>query len=86
MVIEKGADVTSINVGDRVAARKPHHQYVTAEEDELVLIPAGVSDEDATWFGLANITFVLWARGKFSLLTFARRGSSWQQLTVPQQH
>ncbi|MEM7735316.1 MAG: zinc-binding alcohol dehydrogenase [Deinococcota bacterium] len=56
VVIEKGADVTSINVGDRVAARKPHHQYVTAEEDELVLIPAGVSDEDATWFGLANIT------------------------------
>lgn len=50
-----GDAVTGCGQGDRVAVRKPHHQYVLASQHALVPVPEGVSDEDATWFGLANI-------------------------------
>jgi 2-desacetyl-2-hydroxyethyl bacteriochlorophyllide A dehydrogenase len=50
-----GAGVRGVREGDRVAVRKPHHQYVVAAEGALTPIPDDVTDEDATWFGLAKI-------------------------------
>jgi threonine dehydrogenase-like Zn-dependent dehydrogenase len=50
-----GPGVTGLAEGDRVAARRPHQQYVTVPANALTPIPDGVSDEAATWFGLANI-------------------------------
>lgn len=54
-VIAVGSEVQDFKPGDRVAARAHHHQYIRTTPDRLYLIPEGVSDEDATWFGLANI-------------------------------
>jgi 2-desacetyl-2-hydroxyethyl bacteriochlorophyllide A dehydrogenase len=54
-VVAVGADVEGVSEGDRVAVRKSHQQYVTAAPRALALIPDGLSDEAATWFGLANI-------------------------------
>ena len=44
-----------LEVGSRVAARRPHHQFVVAKEEALFTIPDGVSDEDASFFALAKI-------------------------------
>lgn len=55
-VVAVGRDVSEVREGDRVAVRGPHRQYVVAQADRLLRIPEGVSDEDATWFGLAKIT------------------------------
>lgn len=50
-----GPNVSDYRVGDRMAARAPHRQYVVLRADHLYPIPESVSEEDATWFGLANI-------------------------------
>jgi threonine dehydrogenase-like Zn-dependent dehydrogenase len=39
-----------------VAYRREHRQYFVVDAEEALLIPDGVSDEAATWFGLATIT------------------------------
>ena len=49
-------DVSTLCPGDRVACRREHRQYFVVDADEALLIPEGVSDEAATWFGLATIT------------------------------
>jgi threonine dehydrogenase-like Zn-dependent dehydrogenase len=38
-----------------VAIRANHRQYILTSPQRLYRIPDGVSDEDATWFGLGNI-------------------------------
>lgn len=50
-----GAEVTGLQVGDRVAVRANHRQIFVTEAARALKIPAGVSDEEATWFGLACI-------------------------------
>jgi threonine dehydrogenase-like Zn-dependent dehydrogenase len=50
-----GPEVTEVAVGDRVASRAHHRQIYVADTARMLRIPDGVSDEDATWFGLANI-------------------------------
>lgn len=50
-----GSDVTDVAVGDRVASRAHHRQIYVADTSRMLRIPDGISDEDATWFGLANI-------------------------------
>jgi 2-desacetyl-2-hydroxyethyl bacteriochlorophyllide A dehydrogenase len=50
-----GAAVTDVSEGARVAVRRSHQQFVTVISNAVRLIPDGVSDEAATWFGLANI-------------------------------
>lgn len=50
-----GPEVTGVEIGDRVAVRANHRQYFVANTTRLVKIPDGVSDEEATWFGLACI-------------------------------
>lgn len=54
-VVAVGSDVTSVREGERVAVRQPHQQYVVVPVEALYRVPDGVSDEDATWFGLATI-------------------------------
>lgn len=55
VVEQVGPDATRFKPGDRVIIRQNHHQFITAPETACLPIPDGVSDEDATWFGLANI-------------------------------
>lgn len=54
-VVEVANDVTQFQAGDRVALSSPHRQYQVCRADRAFPIPDGVSDEDATWFTLANI-------------------------------
>ncbi|GCE10774.1 zinc-dependent alcohol dehydrogenase [Tengunoibacter tsumagoiensis] len=56
-VIEKGAEVTNVEVGARVALRCEHKQYTVVSTDEIDIyhIPEGVAEEDATWFHIATI-------------------------------
>lgn len=50
-----GENVEGWHEGDRVAARLPHRQCVIAPADQVYPVPDGLSDEEATWFGLATI-------------------------------
>lgn len=54
-VVAVGADVTGLVPGQRVASRSSHAQFVLAAAERCVPVPDAVSDEDATWFGLAAI-------------------------------
>jgi len=54
-VLQVGPDVRDLQPGDRVATRTRHGQYSIADASRAVKIPDAVSDEDATWFGLAGI-------------------------------
>jgi len=54
-VLAVGEGVTKWKVGDRVACRWQHRQSFVIDADEALAIPDGVSDEAATWFGLATI-------------------------------
>ena len=54
-VLAVGSAVEGIEVGQRVASRSRHAQLVLADAQRCVPVPEGVSDEEATWFGLACI-------------------------------
>lgn len=54
-VVATGTGVEGLSEGDRVAVRQPHRQHVIVRSGAVSRIPDGVCDEDATWFGLANI-------------------------------
>jgi 2-desacetyl-2-hydroxyethyl bacteriochlorophyllide A dehydrogenase len=54
-VLEVGEGVDNFQRGDRVATRAPHFQFYVADAARTLKIPDGVSDEDATWFGIASI-------------------------------
>jgi len=54
-VISIGNDVQGVCDGDRVGVRASHCQYVVTTPDRLYPVPDGVTDEDATWFSIANI-------------------------------
>lgn len=54
-VVRIGAEVRRFKVGDRVASRTAHQQFVTAAEDAVVTIPAEVTNPEAVWFGLGTI-------------------------------
>jgi 2-desacetyl-2-hydroxyethyl bacteriochlorophyllide A dehydrogenase len=55
VVLEVGPDVTEFKPGDRVASRSNHRQHVLSAASRAIRIPDGVTDEEATWFGLAKI-------------------------------
>lgn len=57
-VVAMGADVSQFQVGDRVACRAGHCSLFNFAADKALAIPDGVSDDAATWFGLAKITQV----------------------------
>jgi len=54
-VLQVGEGVTAFQPGDRVATRMSHRQYFVLEAERALKIPAAVSNEEATWFGLAGI-------------------------------
>lgn len=54
-VLAVGDEVEEVRVGDRVASRTQHRQYAVIDTTRMLPIPDGISDEDATWFGLAGI-------------------------------
>ena len=62
-VLEVAPDVTNWKVGDRIATRAGHRQFNVLNlgdansHDSLraAPIPDGISDEDASWFGMASI-------------------------------
>jgi len=53
-----GQGVTRVKVGQRVATRYWHATHVVRPETEVIPIPDGVGDEEATWFGLGKIVQV----------------------------
>jgi 2-desacetyl-2-hydroxyethyl bacteriochlorophyllide A dehydrogenase len=50
-----GPGVEGVREGDRVGARAPHRGHALVRSERLYPIPDGVTDEDATWFGISNI-------------------------------
>ena len=56
-VVEVGGEVERWKIGDRIAVRAPHRQFnvVSGTDGRAAPIPDGISDEDATWFGMAFI-------------------------------
>lgn len=63
-VLDVAPDVSNWKVGDRIVSRSPHQQYrvldVSANDSSSRLgpIPAAISDEEASWFGMACIAQV----------------------------
>jgi threonine dehydrogenase-like Zn-dependent dehydrogenase len=55
VVLAVGEGVEGLRPGDRVASRSPHRQLATVNASRALKIPDAVSDEEATWFGLACI-------------------------------
>ncbi len=53
-----GSQVKDIKAGDRVTAQYPHQALFVTHASAVTPVPDGVSDEDATWFAIANITQV----------------------------
>jgi len=58
-VVAVGSGVNAFKPGDRIALRHSHQQHVLTDAEVLseraVRIPEGVSDEEATWFGISKI-------------------------------
>ena len=54
-ILEVGDEVENFKVGQRVASRSNHHQYVIARQDQAGLIPDDISDESASWLAFASI-------------------------------
>jgi predicted dehydrogenase/threonine dehydrogenase-like Zn-dependent dehydrogenase len=48
-VVAVGKGVEGFSIGDRVASNGPHAEYVSVPKNLVVQIPAGVSDEEATF-------------------------------------
>jgi 2-desacetyl-2-hydroxyethyl bacteriochlorophyllide A dehydrogenase len=57
-IVAMGSDVTGLAEGQRVAARAGHRQYAITTAQRVCAIPDGVTDEEATWHGLASIVQV----------------------------
>lgn len=55
-VVEVGQGVTEVKEGDRVSVGVPHQGRFKARPEQLYPVPAGISDEDATWVSLALTT------------------------------
>src|SRR5262249_22650604 len=54
-VVEVGAETPRTWIGRRVASNSPHARYVVAKESSLRPIPAGVPDDGAAFFAIAEI-------------------------------
>ncbi|MBU6352357.1 MAG: zinc-binding dehydrogenase [Chloroflexi bacterium] len=54
-VVGLGAGVETLQLGQRVATRARHAQYSVVDSQRCVVVPDGIPDEEATWFGLASI-------------------------------
>ena len=56
-VVECGADVNNVEVGQRVALRSPHAEEQCVPASDCLAIPEGIDPETAAWFALAKITY-----------------------------
>ncbi|MFH5801428.1 zinc-binding alcohol dehydrogenase [Haladaptatus sp. CMAA 1911] len=54
-IVEVGAGVDEERIGTRVAVWEPHQRYTVVGKDDYHVVPDGVSDEEATFFGIAQI-------------------------------
>jgi 2-desacetyl-2-hydroxyethyl bacteriochlorophyllide A dehydrogenase len=54
-VVALGEQVTGWQIGERVASKGNHAAYVLVESNAAQRVPAGLADEDATFFSLASI-------------------------------
>lgn len=57
-VVEVGAGVTTLSVGDRVALRHGHASEAIQAAADCVKVPAGLDPRQAAWFALAKIAFM----------------------------
>lgn len=54
-VIEVGPDADRNLIGETVASYSPHAMYVSAPQNEVMVVPQGVSEDDASFFMIAEI-------------------------------
>ena len=54
-VVEVGAEIEGVAVGERVAGFGEHRKQTVVDADHMVVIPDDVSYEEATWFPIAVI-------------------------------
>lgn len=66
-VVSVGSGVDQVKPGDRVAARANHRQFTTLPAHSLYSVPGAVSDEDAAWFGIANIVQIAVRRASHTM-------------------
>ncbi len=57
-VVACGPDVDNVREGQHVLNTGPHASLVLADADRLVLVPDGVSDEDASFLVLSTISLI----------------------------
>ncbi|MBN1345934.1 MAG: zinc-binding alcohol dehydrogenase [Phycisphaerae bacterium] len=57
-VLDVGADVESLAVGDMVASLHPHASYHVAFADEFHRVPSDVPIKHATWIAFTRVAFV----------------------------
>jgi 2-desacetyl-2-hydroxyethyl bacteriochlorophyllide A dehydrogenase len=57
VVEEVGKAVTTLKVGDRVTSRARHSSHAVTKAENCYRIPDALTFEQASWFGLAKITF-----------------------------
>jgi L-iditol 2-dehydrogenase len=55
IIIDVGQKVSRFKRGDRVVSRKSHASHVIASKNELMMIPDGLSFDEATFFALGSI-------------------------------
>ncbi|MFQ6095293.1 MAG: zinc-binding alcohol dehydrogenase [Candidatus Bathyarchaeia archaeon] len=55
VVVSMGSRASRFKVGDRVVSRKNHASHVIASENELMMIPKGLSFDEAAFFALGSI-------------------------------
>lgn len=54
-IVDVGPDADKNLIGKTVASYSPHAMYVSAPQDEIIVVPHGVSEEEASFFTIAEI-------------------------------
>ncbi|MCX8183906.1 MAG: zinc-binding dehydrogenase [Crenarchaeota archaeon] len=54
-VVDVGPDADRSLIGKTVASYSPHAMYVSASQKDVMLVPQGVSEEEASFFTIAEI-------------------------------
>ncbi|MBO3800638.1 MAG: zinc-binding dehydrogenase [Candidatus Brockarchaeota archaeon] len=54
-VVEVGPDADRSLIGKTVASYSPHAMYVSAPQDEITVVPKGISEDEASFFTIAEI-------------------------------